>query len=974
MKVLIILWLCFAVCYPSYTQTNTPDTLLAKKLLAEAIEAQQQGAYATSTQKLEEVLTIYAQAKRWDDYLLNKTQIIRNYWRGGQPDTALVLCQEILADDHFEPKSLIAAEVYSNLGVIHDKKGLFPEALEYYKQCLAIRKEQLGNEHIETGKIYFNLGACYILKKEYSKGIEYFEYTLQNFQQSLPKKHPYFLSVYKNIALAYQKLHDFNQALININLAIRIGKEIYPADHFQILQLKKDKIAIYSLMPIPKQEIIDLYLEILPPLTRIYGETHYQIVGDYLNLHNLYSKMEGPKASVYLQESTYYLNKAKKILEEHYSSKSMQYTTLYDYTANVYANKRDLESELEFRHKMALTLLPDLADDYPLDRPIDYENVNVSDIKELSRVIAMKINILFLLKKKESGKKYTELYQQSLRDGKIIINRIKKDIPRLDDQIEILLKKRTYLNYKIIDYLEETAKEKAENALQDIAIDFDQCKSMLLQAALSSNNALKFGNIPDSLRDQELALKKSINQVKEKINKPSSNRTTTALAADKKKLFELNEKYSELGKTLETQYSNYFKLKYDQAYPSIAELQKELLDEKTILFNYLLEDSSLVIFRITSSALFLNKISIDDNFFAQLTALKKSLEDTKYIYDNPQKSYDSFVENSYALYEKLLKDYLPEGIENLIIIPDKELGQLPFEVLLTSPQLGQAQNYKVLPYLLKKYSVRYAYSAALLLENQNQNKSKTTKSNKIVGFAASYNPSLATGKIRKVLVDLPGAVAEVQQLQKSFEGDFFIKDQANEATFNQVDFSKYSVLHLALHGIMDKTNPMNSSLALTADSTTLEDDFIYAYELINKSIPTNLVVLSACETGGGKIQTVEGIMSLGRSFMYAGTPSIIMSLWQINDFSTVQVMKLFYTYLAQGMPKDEALRKAKLDYIELAKDLAAHPAFWAPFIQLGDASPIELKKKRTLSAYLPFILSGLLLLLTIGYYLKKKKE
>ena len=111
------------------------------------------------------------------------------------------------------------------------------------------------------------------------------------------------------------------------------------------------------------------------------------------------------------------------------------------------------------------------------------------------------------------------------------------------------------------------------------------------------------------------------------------------------------------------------------------------------------------------------------------------------------------------------------------------------------------------------------------------------------------------------------------------------------------------------------------------------------------SIPSNLVVLSACETGDGKIESVEGIMSIGRSFIYAGVPSIVMSLWQINDASTARLMEFFYNYLAQGLQKDAALRKAKLDYLSLAEGWASHPYFWAPFIQLGDNSPILLRKK-----------------------------
>ena len=111
-------------------------------------------------------------------------------------------------------------------------------------------------------------------------------------------------------------------------------------------------------------------------------------------------------------------------------------------------------------------------------------------------------------------------------------------------------------------------------------------------------------------------------------------------------------------------------------------------------------------------------------------------------------------------------------------------------------------------------------------------------------------------------------------------------------------------------------------------------------------------VLSACETGYGKFRQGEGVISLARSFMYAGVPSLVVSLWQVNDNSTSRIMRSFYEYLSNGLTKDAALRQAKLDYIEIAKGVSAHPAFWLPFIQLGDNRPIEIGKKGGLYLYL----------------------
>ena len=104
-------------------------------------------------------------------------------------------------------------------------------------------------------------------------------------------------------------------------------------------------------------------------------------------------------------------------------------------------------------------------------------------------------------------------------------------------------------------------------------------------------------------------------------------------------------------------------------------------------------------------------------------------------------------------------------------------------------------------------------------------------------------------------------------------------------------------------------------------------------------------MLSACETGYGKFEAGNGIASLARAFMYAGSPALIVSLWQVNDFATSEIMKNLYANLADGMKKDEALRQAKLQYMKSAEGVLAHPAFWSPFIMMGKTDAVYLKTK-----------------------------
>jgi CHAT domain-containing protein len=151
-----------------------------------------------------------------------------------------------------------------------------------------------------------------------------------------------------------------------------------------------------------------------------------------------------------------------------------------------------------------------------------------------------------------------------------------------------------------------------------------------------------------------------------------------------------------------------------------------------------------------------------------------------------------------------------------------------------------------------------------------------------------------------------------------------------------------------MHALIDDENPMYSRLVFTQGIDTLEDGNLHTFELYNMKLNHDLAVLSACNTGYGKLQKGEGIMSLARAFSYAGVPSVVTSQWQVNDQSSFELMDLFYEYLTKGLSKDEALQKAKIDYLQNTNGLTAHPYFWATHILIGDTTPIQSSKSNAL--------------------------
>ena len=185
---------------------------------------------------------------------------------------------------------------------------------------------------------------------------------------------------------------------------------------------------------------------------------------------------------------------------------------------------------------------------------------------------------------------------------------------------------------------------------------------------------------------------------------------------------------------------------------------------------------------------------------------------------------------------------------------------------------------------------------------------------------------------------LPFSAKELDAIEASFPGEFVKGSEATEERFRS-EAGKFDILHLATHAVTDESNPLRSKLVFSK-SIGPEDGFLYAYEIYNLRLNARMTVLSACNTGTGRIVRGEGVMSLARSFAYAGCPSLVMSLWSIDDKATEIIIGKFYEGLARGLPKDEALREAKLFLMNSSEPRYRNPYYWAGLVHVGDPSPL----------------------------------
>jgi CHAT domain-containing protein len=320
--------------------------------------------------------------------------------------------------------------------------------------------------------------------------------------------------------------------------------------------------------------------------------------------------------------------------------------------------------------------------------------------------------------------------------------------------------------------------------------------------------------------------------------------------------------------------------------------------------------------------------------------LLKSLSDNNFS-NHGYNEFLQYQESSFFIYNQLFKPF-ENKIKNkeLIIIPDGKLAYLPFEVLTTNKNTFDRINYNQLPYFLYKNTFSYSYSASFLFEEY---KLKNKNIAKLAGFAPSYANTEGIQdekysfrqKYREKLFPLKGIKKEVEVISGLIGGDVYIDSEANEANFKK-NASYYDILHLAMHTIIDDTNPMYSKMVFTQTNDSIEDGFLNTFELYNMNLNARMTVLSSCNSGSGILHRGEGVLSMARGFVYSGCPSIIMTLWSVEDNSGVKLMTSFYSYLLKGNNKSHSLKQSKIDFIKNADQLKSHPYFWSGYVVIGN--------------------------------------
>ncbi len=511
----------------------------------------------------------------------------------------------------------------------------------------------------------------------------------------------------------------------------------------------------------------------------------------------------------------------------------------------------------------------------------------------------------------------------------------------------------------------------------ELAFDFsEKSKNRLLLESLKSTEGKFLANVPDSIIQREKDLNLDIVFYEKALRQAEEQKAEGKVKLYQQYLSQSRLSLAALQEQLEANFPRYQDWKYGGTPIKVKDIQQTLLDPQSAMLEYFTGDSSIYVFVISKNTFELIPLGSPEKIISSINEFRKILLDLDLFERDAKQAVRLYNEKATKLYQMILQQPLAsieEDIKHLIIVPDGQINSIPFEALTERLVNNQQINFATIPYLLYHFSMHYVYSANLLAKNKIR-QGQVPANTQCLALApphGSSSPNKAETAIQENGEDfLTGTSLEIMEIANFYEGLFDPDITATESKFKSLA-GQYGILHLATHGFADFENANFNYLKFFDPSeeqtSDTEDNLLYHYEISNMDLAAQLVVLSACETGVGKYENGEGVFSLARSFMYAGTPSVVMSLWKVSDQGTSQLMPYFYESLSSGKSKDQAMQDAKLRFLEEANLEYRHPFYWSAFVVLGDAQQLKSKPSKLFW----WGLAGIVLLGFI-FFLRKK--
>lgn len=841
--------------------------------------------------------------------------------------------------------------------------GSFKQAEDTNARSMALRDQLMSGDIAEN---YMRIGAIALLQGNYEKALDHLFIAT-----SMPIEEPklyaliygYIASAFEGLGQPEKALNYYGQSLETLLSATEGSEADVATNHYNIgrVYLGQDKLEAAKAS----------FRQALAISRQVPGRKDLQ--GNLLNALGETMRQDTPSVAAQ------YYQQALAIYRSAYGEYHRETARTYLNLGQLYFNLNEPDSARLYANSAIRSLCPELPE---YDPKIEFPK----DILPLDRpLLALALHLQASLFLQEND------FEYALENGMAASFLVEEEITALGDDVSKLrLLANTADVFEVaVEAAYQMRQEAGETAWLAFSLAFDMAelgKALLLRMNVA--HALSDGLLPAEAAQREAALQAAWRNAEALM---ILNPEDPAL---RKKAAECRSVYLQFLNQATKDYPAFDKVYQRQEYNPELQLKNKLGDND-VLLSYFIGKTDYYIFAVTKTGILCRKITKGRDFKPEDTKAEKFVKKMMNLQGNPigtgpgvyskfdhskivtdldgaikgflqsiKKSDNTqFPHYAQLLYDRLIQpvDSMLKGKTRLFIVPHKGLFSIPFEAMISGfmPDDGSPGHNKY-NYLIQAYTIQYSYAATLAVQkntpapisgflcmapvfDNNTSQSYIWDSN-LFAFDTTYQGSYS---MRSATLDglsfqaLPESEREVVGISKLFAKKkktalAYLRMEADEPTF-KANANRHSILHLATHSFVNYANPALSGIAFAQPNISkpsTDDGILYAGEIAGLNLKgVELVTLSSCESGSGPASGNEGALSLTHSFLSAGAPNVLSSLWKVYDTYTAQLMRLFYEQALDNKSYATALRNAKLKMIKDSK--SADPRKWSGFVLFG---------------------------------------
>ena len=875
----------------------------------------------------------------------------------------------------------------------------YDSAVLFFNKALNALKTTPSNDlnhYFRPGNIENNIAAVYSSQGKTSEAIQAMQNAIENFQKFIdskepsPKKKSATEGLYEaidNLAGIYKEIGDYGKAGELLNYSYRQKLQKLDPNHAGIF-ISEILLGQHYHSIREDNKALDYLLSGLAKLEKTDGDYLFWAADANYNLAMIYEhRKEHDKALEAYK-------KAELLYETSYGG---AYDNVYmDFLRNVslfYANNGDYNSASERANKV-YTYLQKVGESNSLQG--FYQLLNIAEINYISGRYAAAItycnNALNTVntRMKDGVTLLDSVKIEVFKPKAILINarsvyalQQNKDTSflnglssRLNEALAILEKRKVLIDdeasiniliadhQELIDFAKKIALQLYEASGNGLHLDrfINLHESALynrIRSRIDKQQAVHFAKLPTNVQQEEVQLKKDIIASLQN-DKKESGRISGYINAVSRWEAHLDK--------VKTNYPAYYNLRYASIFKPLQQLQAGIPDSSTVV-RYFFVDSSLLVLVADKQHKFITRISSNgleekiNKIFSSTTGEKEMLPVL------------------YELYTMLWKPVAPAiKTRKVIIIPDGFLYNLSFDAMTDKPV--NSYNDLAANSLLAKYSCAYNYSLFMLGQTAETGKSKEN----YIAFAPGFSDEIKnkyTAAIKDSvkldydylrLLPQPATNKLAKKIKGLIGGDIFLDENSTQASFIK-NAGGHAIIHIATHAAYNNVYPERSGLIFAKNSGASQDsNFLSLYDIYNCNMQSELTVLTACESGKPGYQDGEGMVSLAHAFNYAGSKQILTALWKIDEQSSTQLTGLFIEYIKKGFATDEALRLAKLHYLNTTDGRMLAPAYWAGLVILGEPGKLILTENTDFTPIIIGIAAFSIIIVITIFVLRRGKK